>query len=99
MAIRGQVIDTPVAGDRIVFHETKADSQGRRLVLEVIIKPGAQGPPEHIHPLQEERFEVLSGRVGARVGGNDRVLGVGDTLTVLPERPTVGGRHLRWRRV
>ncbi len=65
--------------------------RGRRLKLEVIIAPGATGPPEHIHPLQEERFEVLSGRVGARVEGEERTLQAGEALTV-----PAGARHTWW---
>ena len=38
----------------------------------------AAGPwttgPDHIHPLQDERFEVVSGRLGLRVNGVERVL-------------------------
>ena len=97
MARRGQIIESPVVGDRTILHETSADSQGRRLKLEVIIAPGAKGPPEHIHPLQEERFEVLSGRVGARVEGEERTLQAGEALTARPEPGIRGGVPPRTR--
>jgi hypothetical protein len=53
--------------------------------------PGAQGPPEHVHPVQEERFEVLAGRVGARLEGVERLLAAGQKLTV-----PAGTRHTWW---
>ena len=35
--------------------------------------------PEHIHPGQEERFEVVSGTLGVRVGGRELVLNPGQS--------------------
>jgi quercetin dioxygenase-like cupin family protein len=48
-------------------------------------------PPKHYHPNQEERFEVLSGSVRARVGESDRILNAGDEL-VIPR----GVPHQMW---
>jgi hypothetical protein len=39
-------------------------------------------PARHVHPHQEERFSVLSGRVRFRVGRDTRVAGPGETLVV-----------------
>jgi mannose-6-phosphate isomerase-like protein (cupin superfamily) len=44
--------------------------------------PGAKAPPKHFHPAQDERFEVLSGELTARVDGVERVLRAGDTLEI-----------------
>jgi mannose-6-phosphate isomerase-like protein (cupin superfamily) len=91
IAERGQSIHNPVAGDTMIFHETAADSEGRRLVFELVLAPGAHGPPEHIHTHQEERFRVISGRIGAKVDGRESVLGPGEAVTV-----PAGVRHTWW---
>jgi uncharacterized cupin superfamily protein len=45
--------------------------------------PGWNTESDRVHTLQQERFEVLSGRLGLRVDGVERVL----------EEAEVGGRH------
>jgi quercetin dioxygenase-like cupin family protein len=54
---------------------------------------GAQGspPPPHLHPAQDERFEVLEGRLTVRLGRDERELGPGDVLHV-PR----GTKHQMW---
>jgi quercetin dioxygenase-like cupin family protein len=44
--------------------------------------PGGTPPPKHFHPSQEEHFEVLEGELHVRVGGEERVLGPGETLDI-----------------
>jgi quercetin dioxygenase-like cupin family protein len=56
---------------------------GGCLVAEVWADPGGD-VPEHLHPVLEERFEVLSGSVRFRVAGEDRAAAAGDRLTVPP---------------
>jgi hypothetical protein len=46
---------------------------------------------DHVHPRQEERFEVLSGRLGLRADGIERVHGVGDVIVV-----SAGSPHAAW---
>jgi quercetin dioxygenase-like cupin family protein len=53
--------------------------------------PGGSPPPKHFHPSQDERFEVTAGELHARVGGEERVLRVGDVLEI--PRETV---HQMW---
>ena len=48
---------------------------------------GAQ-PPEHLHPQQAERFEVLEGAIRAVIDGDERRYGQGDQFEVPP-----GTRH------
>lgn len=53
-------------------------------------RPGFRAT-EHIHPVMEERFEVLDGRVAWTVDGIDVEAGVGGIVVVPP-----GRRHLAW---
>jgi mannose-6-phosphate isomerase-like protein (cupin superfamily) len=52
------------------------------------LAPHSPAPPLHCHPLQEERFEVISGRFTVTLGKTKHVLNPGDTLAV-----PVGGLH------
>ena len=81
MARFGDELINPVTGPRTVFRKTAKDTGGELLQVDWIGSPGWTTGPDHVHPLQEERFEVLSGRLGLRVDGTERVLGEGETLT------------------
>ena len=61
------------------------------LVVEVTYGEPGSPPPRHLHPAQDEHFEVLSGRLTAKVAGKERVLEEGETLDV--PRGTV---HQMW---
>ena len=62
----GDQIENPVTGERLVFHETSAETKGERVVFETIVQPGGFVAAAHLHPFQTERFEVLAGTVGMR---------------------------------
>lgn len=53
-----------------------------RLVCELIAEPGARVAGAHHHPGMDERFEVLSGSLGYRIGAETGVLGAGETRTI-----------------
>lgn len=58
-------------------------------------------PPEHLHPRQLERFEVLEGAFRAIVGGEERRYESGDRFEVPPATPhqmaaVDGPARLRW---
>lgn len=61
------------------------------LEVEARYLPGGSPPPKHFHPYQAERFEVLSGSLRARVGGEERVLEPGGVLEV-----PAGTPHTMW---
>lgn len=53
--------------------------------------PNGSPPPKHFHPAQDERFEILEGRLHVRVDGEEHVLGAGETIEI--ERGSV---HQMW---
>lgn len=55
------------------------------------MNPSGFVPPAHVHPRQEERFEVVSGTLRGRVAGKERALKAGEALAV-PR----GTRHTWW---
>lgn len=82
MAYAGQIIDNPVSGERIVFRQTAADTGGELLAIDLVLSPDGHVPGAHVHPQQEERFEVVSGRIQFRMGLRKIVAEAGDVVTV-----------------
>jgi hypothetical protein len=80
MAKSGDELVNPVTGLRTVFRKTARDTDGELLQVDWIGEPGWTTGPDHVHPLQEERFEVLSGKLGLRVEGVERVYGAGEVI-------------------
>jgi quercetin dioxygenase-like cupin family protein len=69
---------------RITPHEhlTVRSSTPEALEVEARWAPNGSPPPKHFHPAQSEHFEVLAGRLRARVDGIDHDLGPGDELDI-----------------
>ncbi len=82
MAYTGQIIDNPVSGEQIEFLRTAADTNGELLEIELTLAADGRVPGAHVHPEQEERFEVLEGTMKFRLGLRTIVAEAGDTVTV-----------------
>jgi mannose-6-phosphate isomerase-like protein (cupin superfamily) len=78
----GDVLENPVTGERLVFRKTSRETAGEAVVVEAFVKPNGFVAAAHMHPHQEERFEVLKGSVGFRRGREKLVAGPGERLTV-----------------
>ena len=78
----GDTIVSTAGGERITFRETAAGSCGEAVVIEGVLVPGGRGLPAHVHPSQEERYQVLDGRLGFRVGRRRVFAGPGERLTI-----------------
>jgi quercetin dioxygenase-like cupin family protein len=75
-------IENPTQGDTIIFKETAKDTKGELLEFDMFIEPTASGPPQHVHPNAEEQFEVLSGKVQAKIRDKTYHFEQGDAFTV-----------------
>jgi quercetin dioxygenase-like cupin family protein len=82
MVHAGDTIENPVTGERIVFHQTSRETNGEAVVFETFVKPDGFVAAGHVHPKQQERFEIVSGTLGLKVGGEEIVASPGETLTV-----------------
>lgn len=91
MFYAGDQIENPVTGERVVFHETSAETKGERVVFETFVQRGGFVAAAHVHPFQTERFEVLAGTLGMRRGKKKVELGAGEIVTVDP-----GTAHKFW---
>jgi quercetin dioxygenase-like cupin family protein len=79
VAKAGDIIENPVTGERITFLKTTQETNGELLRFEYVLPPGFT-IPEHFHPHQEERHEVLSGTLRGRVGGQERDYAEGERV-------------------
>lgn len=90
-ATNEDAIENPVTGERIVWRQRARDTGGELLVADLHLKPDAFVAAEHVHPRQEERFEVLQGQIRAQVAGVERTFSAGESFVVAP-----GIRHRWW---
>ena len=69
---------------KLTASESLAVQSSSPELLEVIASYGPEGhpPPPHFHPAQDERFEVLEGRLSFRVDGSERTLGPGEAIDI-----------------
>lgn len=91
MARSGDVLRHPVTREKVIWRQVAADTDGGLLQGDLFAEPGAAVAAAHVHPKQEERFEVLAGTLKLRIDGKERVLSVGDTA-VIP----AGHAHTWW---
>lgn len=87
VAKSGDVIEHPVTGERVVWRSVAEDTDGKLLELELFARPGGFVAAAHVHPGQEERFEVASGTLIMLVDGQERTLRAGDVAVVPAGRP------------
>ena len=91
MARAGQVCVNPRRGESVRFVKVAADTNGRLLEMWVEAEPGGGPPPLHSHPRQEERFEIVSGRMGYEINGVAGVACAGERKIV-----PAGAVHRFW---
>ena len=88
MAYAGQVISNPVSGETIEFVKTSADTNGELLAIDLTLTPEGHVPGTHVHPEQDEQFEVKSGTMKFKLGHKTIIAVPGDTVVV-----PAGKRH------
>jgi quercetin dioxygenase-like cupin family protein len=77
-----ELVHDPLRRQRYRFNR-----EGDILQVEIWIDPGGE-VPEHVHPSQEERFQILDGRVRITVDGRKVEAGAGERATA-----PIGSRH------
>ncbi len=91
MARAGDEMVDPFTGERMIFRKTAKETDGELLQTDLIGKAGWTTGPLHVHPYQEERFEVISGTLGSHVAGVERIHEAGEVV-VAP----AGSVHRVW---
>jgi len=82
MSNAGDVIENPVTGERVVIRIGTEETGGEYLLVDLYVRPGGAVIGEHVHPAMEERFTVISGRIGFRLAGRETVAEPGVTVFV-----------------
>ena len=99
MAAVGDRIDG-LDGSVYLFVTTGRETDGELLEMDVSYPGGGGMPPEHLHPRQVERFEVLEGRMRTIIGGEERTYETGESFDVPVGTPhqmaADGPARVRW---
>lgn len=74
----GDVYENKVTGERAVVLRGDEDGGGKPGLVHLTVRPGGAVVGEHIHPQIHERFHVIAGRLGTRLGGAERELTAGE---------------------
>ncbi len=87
MPSKGQIATNPLTGDTYEFLETSESSNGARVVMKATVK--AKGPvvPNHFHTLQDETFEIISGKLTIWSDGEMTTLSAGEKMTLPKNKP------------
>lgn len=91
MAISGSEIVNPRTGQRTIFLQTAQDTNGALLQMETFHPAHGPAEPEHIHPLQESRCELLSGTLHFSINGVKQTVKPGEGVTI-----PAGAPHYFW---
>jgi mannose-6-phosphate isomerase-like protein (cupin superfamily) len=101
--LKGLVVDFP--GERLVFLETGWQNNGQALSMDTVREPfkdpdfRLKREDGHIHPDQEERFDIIEGSARFLIGDREVVLTAGQTAVVPPNTVhhwmALGGQPVR----
>jgi quercetin dioxygenase-like cupin family protein len=87
----GDILENPVTGERMRFLKSASETGGELVQVELTLAPNGTVAAAHLHPSQTERFEIVEGTVGFKVGRRKMTAKAGDVLTVEP-----GTAHKFW---
>jgi mannose-6-phosphate isomerase-like protein (cupin superfamily) len=81
---RGRSYFNPHTGERITMLAIAEETGGALTRMEIRVRsgPGDWVGPDHFHPLQEERFQVVRGAPIFRIEGEERPAEPGEAVTV-----------------
>ncbi len=82
---QGDKITNARTGQIMIFRKTAAVTDGQLLEIECLTPPTAVKEPEHIHPLQENNFKIISGSCVFKVKGKEQIVGAGQTISIPPK--------------
>ena len=82
MIRKGNEIVNGRTGQRMIFLNTWAETNGTLLEIECFSPPTTAREHEHIHPFQENRFSILSGKLTFSINGKEFTANEGDVISV-----------------
>ncbi|HET8839582.1 MAG TPA: cupin domain-containing protein [Flavobacteriaceae bacterium] len=87
MPIKGQVLEEPETGNRFEFLETSESAGAARVCIKMSLFSEGKLVPNHLHTLQDEHFEVLSGKLTVFQNGKETVLLPGEKILLPRNKP------------
>lgn len=87
MPTKGQILSNPRTGDIYEFLETAKDTNGQQVTMKMTLKSKGELVPNHYHALQDEHFEVISGKLTILLDGKEQILTGGDKITLPKNKP------------
>ena len=87
MATSGQTIQNNIAGFRLQWLKTAADTNGAFVKCRMWLKPAAYMPVRHLHPRQAETFEIVKGHLKVECDSMKKVIATGSSFTVPNGKP------------
>jgi quercetin dioxygenase-like cupin family protein len=84
---RGDIIENPVTGERVLFRQTSYETGGELVEVEVWVQPDGFVAAKHVHPYQTETFRVVEGALAFEVGDRELVALPGAEIVVEPGTP------------
>lgn len=91
MVQKGDIITNPVSGEKIIFTDTSATTNGKYVAYDYYSKERQPIAPRHFHPVATESFEVVQGELSVWLDGKVNVFHPGDKLVIPP-----GVVHTGW---
>ena len=80
----GDVVENSVTGERVVVLIGSGESRDGSIAGHLFVRPGGAVAVEHVHATVSERFRVIEGRLGVRIGGRESTLEKGADVTITP---------------
>ena len=87
----GDTLENTITGERLIFRKTSAETNGEAVVVEAFVQPSGAVAAAHVHPSQDERFQILNGTVGFKLDGQELMGRPGDRILV-----PAGTSHKFW---
>jgi quercetin dioxygenase-like cupin family protein len=80
----GEVYVNPASGERAVVVLGTDETAGKRLVVDLHLRPNGGMIGRHYHPKIREQFRVLTGSLAYTLNGNERIANVGESVDIPP---------------
>ncbi|HXD11523.1 MAG TPA: cupin domain-containing protein [Anaerolineales bacterium] len=77
----------PTLKTRAIVVKSAVDKQHDTVIMIAEIGPGESGPPSHIHPSQQETYEVLEGEAEFVLGNKTVLVKQGDKVEIPANTP------------
>lgn len=87
MSKAGTTLTNPITGDTYEFLETAIETQGKSISIKVTIKGKGKFVPNHIHAIQDEAIEVVTGTMTVWEKGKMSTLKTGEKILLPKNEP------------